>query len=67
MPVSEVVPKLDGELAEDVNVHTPPSSVVFDEIGKLGWKHSDLAEMFEEAWLVPSGGAIAGNRERQCL
>jgi hypothetical protein len=32
MPVSKVVPELDGEFAEDMNVHTATRRVSLDEI-----------------------------------
>jgi hypothetical protein len=48
VPVGEIVPKLDREFAEDVNVHAPPGGIVFDEIGKSGRKRRNFAEVIEQ-------------------
>ena len=47
MAVGEIVPKLDGEFSEDMNVHATPGRIMFYKIGKSGWKGRNVAETFE--------------------
>ena len=48
MAVGEIVPKLDGEFSEDVNVHASSRGIMFNKIGKSGWEGRDGAEAFEQ-------------------
>jgi len=52
MAVGEIVPEFDGKFSEDMNVHSPPRRIVFNKIGKLGWKCRDVAEAFEQVALL---------------
>ena len=52
--VGEVVPELDGELAEHMHAHPPASRIVFDEIGVIGGEGGNLAKMFQQVFLLSS-------------
>ena len=52
VPVSKVVPELDGKLAKNVNFHTATGGITFNEIRKPGGKRGNLAKMFKEGSLL---------------
>jgi hypothetical protein len=53
MPIGKIIPKFDGELAEDVNIHTPPGGVGFDEVRLVRWESRDFTKPLEKIFLVP--------------
>jgi hypothetical protein len=52
MAICEVVPEFDGELAEDVNIHSPTGGVALNKIRELGGECCDLTEVLEKIGLL---------------
>ncbi|MEI9864133.1 MAG: hypothetical protein WDN00_06190 [Limisphaerales bacterium] len=53
MPVSEVVPEFDGELAGDMDIHAATSRIVLNKIRKVGRDRCNLTEAFKQVFLFP--------------
>ena len=52
MPVREIVPELDGEVAKHVNTYKPASRVGFKIIAVVGGERRNLPEPLEQVLLV---------------